>query len=189
MLGVTRVLKLGKVITESPYDTEAARARGTLLHKLTAASDAGFSGHLRKVPTDLLSYLEDYQQVLSEVGPTWTGIESPVEHAAALVRGVIDRRGRMFGSRAVVDLKFGQPADWHGAQLWAYWWIGGADPNERRFAIYISPGRRPLVHEFTDHARDMRVFCGALRDARYADLEEQGAPSSLGETEESLDLD
>lgn len=167
VLGVTETLTLTGEIDRRFYNEEGARL-GQLLHTVTAALDRD-----EPWPDDadeVMSELEQYQTFLGVVRPRYVGIEEVQVDDFIGLGGRVDRRcSDLLGLPAIVDLKRGAPEPWHALQTWGYWYLAGADPQMRRFALYLPPeGKYKLI-----------PHTSALDGHRFLDLHRQASRLTL----------
>lgn len=114
--GVTSRLKLAGMI-EDGWFNEKARDRGTAVHYATEYDDLGI---LKEETLDerAVPYLEAWRAFRRETG--WENVEFPELPVCSPTLGYatkIDRVGNLRGKLSVLNLKTGQRAPWHGAQL------------------------------------------------------------------------
>jgi hypothetical protein len=113
-------------------------ARGTAVHRYAAAIDLGRP--TPAVPPEYQGYVDGYLEFLTSRTTThWQYVEHPFRHQGLRFRGTPDRIGRCDGSPAVVDLKTGERAKWHGIQLAAYDLLVPLAVPRRRWIVYL-PG-------------------------------------------------
>jgi len=104
------------------YNGTAKRDRGTAIHEATELYDA-----LGILPDDdeLVPFVKAWGKYLKETGAKILESEQQVYHEGLWYAGTLDRivdfsPDASFPQRAVLDIKSGSKADWHGLQLAAY---------------------------------------------------------------------
>lgn len=105
---VTRILEaagLGPDFSRVPADVlEAARARGTLVHRLIEAHHYGYLDQAEITP-QAAPYMSAYLTFVAESGHEPIASEFRVEHAAWRYCGHPDRVGWLCGARVIADWK------------------------------------------------------------------------------------
>jgi hypothetical protein len=144
---VTEILRdAGLISTE--WFTEEARDRGTAVHAAARYLDEGDLDRESLDPS-VAPRLAQYEKFIAEVKPEILAIEEPVEHGLMKYCGTLDRRLRINGREAILDIKGIAASDWHGAQLALY---AMCFPRPlARFNLYLFDDRYKLV-ERTDRA-------------------------------------
>jgi hypothetical protein len=138
------ITRAGRIDTR--WFTEDAAARGRAVHRVCELIDRQRFGTLGAADADmqinawralypaLLGAEHGYRLFVKAVPTEWTAIEQPSFHETKKYGGRPDRRGLVYGEPAVVELKTGQAADWHGEQLAGY---QGLEPTGARFVVYL----------------------------------------------------
>lgn len=169
---VTQVLAQVMNWAAVPEDLLAAgRTRGTAVHSLTEAHDQGED--VEWLVTDQTApYFAAYRRFLDEARPQWDAIERRIYHPLHRYAGTLDRRGRLCGERAWVDIKTGSGHPAYALQLAAY---VAADPerdhanlNPPRYSLYLcDDGSYRLARVETRQVDDFAVFLSLLNAARW----------------------
>lgn len=166
MFSVTQVIAGGGLQAQvAAYYTPESADLGTELHHATERLDR--DEPIGILHADNAARLDGYQTFLAIAKPQYLQIEHRLVNEDLRVGGRVDRVcARLFGHPAVIDIKRGLPQPWHGQQLWAYWYLAGADPTMRRFGLYLTPTGYKLkpytdpldAHKFlAAHAHMMRT--------------------------------
>lgn len=133
-----------------------AMDRGTAVHLATALDDAGDLDEATVDPVNVAPYLTSYR--------LWRDLQRPkiVAREMKVVHELLGYEGRLDGVYEfervwIVDLKAGQPTDWHPYQtaLYALAWQaqhGGATPC--RAALYLSDESKPAAWRPHEDRRD-----------------------------------
>lgn len=152
LISVTQILTLAGRI-DSTWFTKASAERGSIVHQLTEAIDAGASHY---VPEGMQGYLDAYGAFLKTVRPVYLASEVQVTNASLGVGGRIDRVcADLFGAPGLLDFKTSDPYPWHGQQLAFYNLL---QPTGNRWGCYLrADGRYKLItyHDPQDHRRNM----------------------------------
>lgn len=156
--GVTGILKNAGLIDDDidPYYLE----RGKLIHLACEYHDLGVLNPNTVCDAILgfvLSYIT-FRQESPNVIINNDGIEKIVYNEQWNYAGTIDRICSVNGLYAIIDLKSGAPARWHGLQLSGYSLaIGG---GYRRYGLYLNKdGRKGRMIGYDDPSED-DVFLG-----------------------------
>jgi hypothetical protein len=174
------------------FGSPAAKARGRLVHTLTAVLDAAdctalgatlpvpkgllapppellvldAAGRLSvAIPDDLRPYLDAYRRFRVIYGPRWDVVERPMARLDLGYAGTPDRVGTLNGQPAVVEIKTGGPAEWHGYQLAGYDLLDPLPFARRRVGVYLRPDGKFRVRRYDDQ-EDRYHFLRALAQAR-----------------------
>jgi hypothetical protein len=113
---VTQALGCAGHIDRTWYTPESA-VRGRLVHHVTAMLHDG------PVPVDpaIAGYVQAYQRFLTETGAVMLAIETALwGHDGFRTAGQCDRVAQLHQRIGILDIKSGDPADWHPLQLAAY---------------------------------------------------------------------
>ena len=137
--------------------TEAARDRGSAVHKACQFADEGDLDESTVDPR-VRPRLEGYRSFIAETAPAIHAIEEPVRNLAYGYVGTLDRRLTLNGREGVLDIKNGVPAPWHPLQLAFY--AGCFDRPLRRWGLYLDGEGHYRLIEYTDR-RDWEV-CKAV---------------------------
>lgn len=147
----------------SPFYTEEARDRGSLVHALTANRDGQRS---EVVATDeelsaVTGYLLAYGDFCELYRPEWEYVEQPIFDPELNVAGTLDRAGVIPGiGEILLDLKTGLADDWHRIQTAAY---NRVIRCAHRGAIYLRPNGTFKLHRYTQNAIDEARWIRAVR--------------------------
>jgi hypothetical protein len=164
--GVTSVLKAAGIIDAKFLSNHEALRRGTLVHQHCEWVDrevrlarAIASAPIVK-PID--GYINAYAAFVRDHAPRYTHVEEGLLHARHRYGGRPDRICADLCGRgpAILELKTGSPADWHGVQLAAYQLLF---PTGSRWVVYLRADGRYTLNRVTgpdDYAR----FLDALSD-------------------------
>ena len=131
--------------------------RGSALHAATHYLDQGDLDWATVDPV-ILGRLRQYQHFLDEVRPEILAVEEAVEHAIYRYCGTLDRRLKINGREAVLDIKGPSEAAWNGVQLAGY--VACFPGYLLRYNLYLSDERYRLVER--KDRRDWDVFKAAL---------------------------
>ena len=158
MSSVTRILKSAGLIDERWFSDEGAR-RGSYAHKALELYDQSDLDEETLDP-GLVPYLDAWKKFRSEFPCEILAVEERVVHPVYSYAGTLDRRVKLKGKdeKAVIDLKTGEPQNWHAVQTAAY--AMAFDEPMRRFGVYLSEGGFKLV-EHKDR-NDYNVFKACL---------------------------
>lgn len=163
--GVTTVLRAAKLV-DPTWFTEEAKRKGTIVHDLTMQIDQESTLISRLSPKwDVLGEVEAYLKFRAEIRPRYRLIEVPMLHPVLLFGGKPDRVcSSLMGSPAVLEIKTGSPARWHGVQLAGYQLL---EPTGARYVLYLKPNGK-YVLEQCKRAEDYDDFYRALDDYHKA---------------------
>jgi hypothetical protein len=155
---VTQVLKSVGIIDPDKYASGAA-ARGTAVHLACQYLDEGDLDEATIAP-ELTGYLAAYRKFLADTGWKWIGIEHRLAHKSLNYAGTIDR----ISVDLVLDIKSGQPEDWHRLQAAAYLAMLENPMGRTRYGLYLGPRGTYGLTEYTrrEFPRDWAVFQSAL---------------------------
>jgi hypothetical protein len=173
---VTQVLKADGIIDTTFLNNEQALRRGTAVHKLCEWQDETRArlGDIRRQAAggmgivdsgEVLScYARAYTQFLVDHAPRYTHVEVGLLHGTLRFGGRPDRICADLAGQgpAVLELKTGSPAPWHGVQLAAYQLLF---PTGARWVCYLKPNGRYDLRRCTN-AADYQTFLGALARVR-----------------------
>lgn len=173
--GVTTLLKANGTIDTTFLRNTAALARGTAVHKQCEEMDAQTNALGRAFPfaraslavdSPMDGYARAYARFLRDCRPIYTHVEAGLLHATLRYGGRTDRICADLGDRgpAVLEIKTGVPADWHGVQLAGYQLLF---PTGSRWVVYLSPRGNYSIKR-CDDARDYDRFMQALADYHAA---------------------
>jgi hypothetical protein len=117
---VTQILKKAGLIDDRWFREEKTEL-GTLVHSITAMIDRGLTKADEWIGNEAYPYLQAWERFLEESGWRPLNIEVVVYNQAAGYAGTYDRIMINQDHKPIlIDIKTGQPADWHGLQLAAY---------------------------------------------------------------------
>lgn len=166
---ITGLLMAAGLVSEAWY-TEEASARGTAIHALTADYDHG-ALEVESCITPYRGYLLGHVHAMSMIPHRFDRIEEPYVHPVWRFGGRPDRVGEVFGLRAVLEGKSGEPERSHPVQT-ALQAILEAPriglPPERigRFCLYWKDGGQFRLEEHT-RLRDFDQAYRILREHGY----------------------
>ena len=136
---------------------EAKRELGRAVHRVCELHDLGRLDP-RSVHEKVGGYYAGYLKFLRDYAPKWEGIEERVYHPRFNYCGTLDRRGRLEGFRAILDVKATvalSPVT--GLQTAAYAEAYVAEnpdapgiPPHRRYALQLTPEGMYVLREYTD---------------------------------------
>lgn len=135
--------------------------RGTAVHAYCAALDLG--QRLPPVQEAWQGYVDGYFECVGSWEAVWQHVEVPFRHPGLKFRGTPDRVGWLYGVPAVVDIKTGSRAAWHGVQLAAYDLLVPAPAPRQRWVVYL-PGDGTFRLEQYDDPDDYGTFLHALQN-------------------------
>lgn len=140
----------GLLGTASSFYTPEAAQRGTLVHQACAAFDEGLEV---AADEEILLYVQSYARFIDLIRPEWKSIEHPRYSEQYDFAGTADRVGTTDGGRpAVIDIKTGGPASWHGVQLALYDLLHDELPHmiRRRTVVHLrKDGGLPKMNEYS----------------------------------------
>ena len=151
------------------YGSEQDLQRGTYLHTIFALAVASFAGRCAppSVPSEYAGYYASMWQWIERHKPEPILQESPavclLKHVP--IGGTPDLLAWIQPNRrrALIDLKSGQPARWHKAQVMAYAKLEGYTKADVLGLLYIDKdGRPPIFLAVKSVARDWAAFQSAL---------------------------
>ena len=153
---VTQIIQDAGLVDGSEFFKPHHAARGTLVHRATDALDRGIDTSEQHDP-EVEPYLKSYKRFLKECSPTYEEIEKIKVIRELKVAGTVDRSGTIFGEKAVIDIKTGIKARWHGIQLAAYAW----DRQDfKRYTLHLKTNGKYILIEHSDK-QDFLVFKSA----------------------------
>lgn len=156
--GITRILRAYRgddVTMGAEY-----LARGRAVHAATLLRDLG--DDVPPLPPEWQPYYDAYPKFREAVPCEWKGLEQARVNRALRYAGTPDRWGLVAGYPAVLEIKTGYPAVWHGWQLAAQDLLLPAPHRvRRRFAVYLHKDGRPKLKEYNDPTDYVR-FLDAL---------------------------
>jgi hypothetical protein len=172
---VTRILD-EVVVDFSRVDRQTllyAQRLGTAVHKACELDDLGDLVEESVSPV-VRPYLEAYRRFKRECSPHWDAIEEKVFHRVHQFAGTLDRRGEVFGARAILDIKSGIEHPAVAMQTSAYLQTHCDDFHIspigwKRFALYLRDDGTYCPREIdkTPHVMDFRDFLSALNVYRW----------------------
>jgi hypothetical protein len=157
--GVTTVLRAAKIV-DPKWFTEEARKKGTLVHDLTMQIDQSSIRTSPLLPNSVVpGEVLAYRKFLRELQPRYRLIEVPMLHPVLRFGGKPDRVcSNLLGSPAVLEIKTGSPASWHGVQLAGYQLL---EPTGARYVLYLKPNGKYWLEQ-CKRAEDYDEFYRAL---------------------------
>lgn len=163
-ISVTQALKAAELI-ETEWFSEAARLRGQHVHEACMFVD---DDDLDSTDPSYAPYVAAYDAFLRDAKPQWAYIEQRVCDPVCGYAGTFDRVGFLNGNWALLDLKTGDEAAWHGPQTAAYARLvptaNGLKP--KRFGLYLRKDGTYRLQPFPDR-NDEKVFLAALTVAQF----------------------
>lgn len=157
---VTQVLDEAGLVDKTWY-TDQARTRGdyvaqaTALHDLNELNESSLDDALRPYLLAWSKFLLD-----SQFEPEL--IEHRMFDRFGRYAGTLDRYGLLRGdSPALIDIKTGGEARWHGLQLAGYQELLADKPVVKRLAVYLGNDGRYSCREYSEF-NDFVVFRAAL---------------------------
>lgn len=102
-----------------PWFTPEHRERGSAVHAATLAFDLGaMTGveALSSIRPEWQPYLRGYLDFRTAIAARWARLEQPHVHRLLRFAGTPDRVGWIGGRPAILEIKTGSFADWHGMQ-------------------------------------------------------------------------
>jgi hypothetical protein len=168
---ITQLIKAAGLIDDRWYTPEAC-ARGTAVHKLTAAIDLDaltldeLRGH------EFEGYVHAHVELTGIVRPDWRHVEQAAAHPTLRYAGCPDRVGTLYATRAVLELKTGPPAAWHQIQT-ALQAILVADELDlpalavQRFTEYVQANGKYRI-EAHENRNDFNEAYRIIRDCKGA---------------------
>lgn len=159
--GITSVIQAAGY-SDGEWFTEEALVRGRAVHAATLQWD--LTGELPSLCGEWQPFLSAYVSVRAALPCRWSMLEVPRLSRRMGYAGIPDRVGRVRATPAVVELKTGGSAEWHGMQLAAQdVLLGGVRGQRRRVAFYLREDATYRVVEYSD-PRDYLRFFEALRE-------------------------
>jgi len=164
--GVTTILKRAGIIDTTFLNNEAALRRGTAVHAHCEWVDSkprALALVLAKrddIESPMSGYERAYCRFIRDAKPIYTHVEAGLLHASLRYGGRTDRvcANLVDQGPAVLEIKTGQPADWHGVQLAGYQLLF---PTGSRWVVYLSPRGNYSLRRCTN-AADYTTFLAAL---------------------------
>jgi len=155
---VTQILKECGLIDLEKY-APGSDIRGRAVHLMCQYLDEGDLDE-STIPTALAGYLEAYRTFLHDTGWQWIGIEKCLAHKTLNYAGMLDR----ISVDLVLDIKSGQPEDWHPLQSAAYLAMLENPMGRTRYGLYLGSRGTYGLTEYPrqDFPRDWAVFQSAL---------------------------
>lgn len=173
--GVTTVLKAAGIIDTTFLRSAAALERGTAVHAATQEADILRSWRAeeptspdrfvfsREVSDTVpVGYIKAYLAFLRDHAPRYTHVEAGLLHPTLAYGGRADRIcADLCGQGpAILEIKTGSPASWHGVQLAGYQLLF---PTGSRWVVYLRDDGRYNLKRCTN-AGDYGTFMQALAD-------------------------
>lgn len=169
--GVTEILKAAGVIDATFLRDEAALRRGTIVHMCCELADKERVAQAVMPSFQMFGdmgayagYLDAYKRFQHDHAPRYTHVEAGMLHATLRFGGRSDRIcADLCGQGpAILEIKTGHEAAWHGVQLAAYQMLF---PTGSRWVVYLRPDGRYKLRRASDPA-DYGRFMQALADYR-----------------------
>jgi hypothetical protein len=147
-----------------PWFTDEHRERGKAVHAATLALDQSSLEY-----DDLLKWLKPawqpfffaYFEFRKHCRCQWALMEQARVHRALKFAGTPDRVGTLNDWPAILELKTGSPAPWHGVQTAGQDILMGSR-GRRRYVVYLTSDGRYKLREHTDSG-DYLKFLSALQ--------------------------
>lgn len=155
--GVSQILTMTGRATKAFYKGTKPRENGTEVHGMTQTYDTDINGFsiMDWLHIDYAFYLKCWQEILDETSAKWEGIEELAFHEPLFYAGMIDRRGLLYGRKAIADIKTGSSVPgWAKLQTSGY--AIAAYPNDYRdvdrYVFHINPKlkRGWKLHQYAD---------------------------------------
>jgi hypothetical protein len=143
--GVTSVLKAAGIIDTKFLNNQEALRRGTQVHQHCEWVDREVKlAHaiaVAPIEKPIDGYVNAYAAFLRDHAPRYTHVEQGLLHGALRFGGRPDRICADLCGRgpAILEIKTGSPAPWHGVQLAAYQLLF---PTGSRWVVYLRPDGR-----------------------------------------------
>ncbi len=138
-----------------PEKLEAARERGSLVHRATHEFDdneldwEGWREFDRDRAQPILPYVESYRLWRDATGFIPTEIEKVVFDHNMRVAGTLDRKGYLFGELSIIDLKSGEVGRETALQTAGYAILDGSIAC-KRYGLRLIPGKMARLVPFAD---------------------------------------
>lgn len=175
--GVNAALRAGGEVADLSFLSDEYRRRGKAVHAATLHYD--LTGEAPTLPEDWQPYLQAYVRLRETVRCRWRALEQPRVSRVHRYASTPDRVGTVTGVQAVVEIKTGYPAGFHGPQLAGQDLLlprGGVRSPRRRLGFYLRRDGSYRVEEFTDPADYMTFLRALARWWEASDGEEGGGP-------------
>jgi hypothetical protein len=171
--GVTTILKRAGIIDTTFLNNRDALKRGTAVHMVCQqmdesvnqcgdwlGEDAALLGLVGDSP--LHGYWYAYAQFRRDHAPRYSHVEAGLLHGRLRFGGRADRVCVDLAGKgpAILEIKTGTPADWHGVQLAGYQLLF---PTGARWVVYLKPNGQYDLRR-CDKAADYGRFMQALAD-------------------------
>lgn len=157
---------LGQMGLTPRYPVGSYRIRGRRVHEACCLFDAGELDQY-EIGADLVPYVERYKSLVLDLKPEYDLTEKALYHPIYCYAGTLDRAGRIFGDRFILDLKSGGTGPETGLQLAAYTLM--LHPNDyktvRRYKLDLSQSNGKL--ERYDDDEDFEAWLGILSHWRW----------------------
>jgi hypothetical protein len=164
LMGVTTIIRESGLM-DLRYADEAALGRGETVHTMTELFDKG-QLDLTKFENPAVPYLEGWKKFRSESNAEILEIEQMVAHKAYRYAGRVDRYIRLNGHEAILDIKTGVRAPWHGVQLAGYRLCYPNASVLKCYCLYLSNDGKYRLEPKNDPG-DERIFLAALTIAQW----------------------
>ena len=158
LIGVTTALKEARLIEYFSGGHGMYMDRGTNVHAMTELEDAG-ALKIEEIPHPLAGYVDGWTKFKDDMSIEILASEEPVCNPIYRYAGTLDRRVIFKGKKAIIDIKSGLSAPWHGLQTMAY--AKCFDEPLLRFCLYLADDGRYSLEEHKDPT-DWDVFRAAL---------------------------
>lgn len=153
---MTRTLVEANLVDDE-YFSERARGRGKLVHLFAEMIMTNTLN--RPVDSSIVGFLIALRKFLEKYAPTVNGAEVMLAHLFRLLAGTVDLDVLLLGGPAVVEIKTGTPADWHGLQLAPYAFLldGTKWLQRARFGLYLNERGGFRLKEYDEYS-DLDTF-------------------------------
>lgn len=151
--GVNAALRAGGLVQDLSFLSDEYRQRGKAVHAATLHYD--LTGDYVVLPDDWQPYFTAYRRLREAVRCRWRQLEQPRVSRALRYASTPDRVGLVTGRQAVVEIKTGYAAPFHGPQLAGQDLLlpgGGVRSPRRRLGFYLRRDGSFKVEEYTDPA-------------------------------------
>jgi hypothetical protein len=116
---ITGLLKAAGEVDDR-FFTDDSRIRGHYVHSLTAQYDLGAIDDLMELESPYAGWLAAYgdkkKGAIAVIQPKWRAVEEPIVHPRLRFGGRPDRWGTIYCAIGNVELKSGDPMDYHPIQ-------------------------------------------------------------------------
>ena len=157
IISVTTVLREAKLFDYKGTMMMAAD-KGTAIHTITELDDAGQLPN--EIVNPIVPYLDGWRRFKDESKCELVATEESVYHRIYKYAGKLDRRVRLNGREAVIDIKTGLQAPWHPIQTSLY--ARCFDRHMDRYCLYLPGNGDYRLIEHKNHDEDWSVGKAAI---------------------------